>query len=72
MTGTRFDQDLAGLALDDSRRRRIAETLGERPRDALSALVGYGLSDDDIARYHGLTREIVTGLREFWRLPPGL
>ena len=67
---SKLDQDLDGAALDAERRQRIADTLGITPREALSALVGYGLQDHDIARYHGLPRDLVTELREFWRIPP--
>ena len=65
-----FNMDLTGMALDEERQRRIAETLGARPRHALSALVGYGLSDGDIARYHRLPDEVVTQLRDFWGILP--
>lgn len=51
---SRPDQDLDGAALDMDGRRRIADTLGTAPREALSARVGYGLHDHDIARHHGL------------------
>lgn len=50
----RFDRDLKGAGLDPGQHRRIAETLGSSPPDALSALVGYGLSNTGIARYHSL------------------
>jgi hypothetical protein len=70
MTRSSLDRDLDGWSLDRTRRRRVEETLGTAPRDALSALVGYGLHDHDIARYHGIPRELVTELREYWRIPP--
>lgn len=65
-----LNTDLTGMALDQERRRRIAETLGDTPREALSALVGYGLNDDDIARYHRLPMEVVAELRDFWGIAP--
>lgn len=65
-----FNMDLTGMALDEERQRRIAETLGDRPRHALSALVGYGLNDADIARYHRLPDQVVTELRDFWGIVP--
>ncbi|MHA7886410.1 hypothetical protein [Roseicyclus sp.] len=67
---SRPDQDLDGAALDMDGRRRIADTLGTAPREALSALAGYGLQDHDIARHHGLPHDLVTELREFWRIRP--
>lgn len=70
MTRSKLDQDLGESLRDEKQRQRIAETLGATPREALSALVGYGLHDHDIARYHGLPRALVTELRELWRIPP--
>lgn len=59
-----------GTPLDEQGRATIADSLGVAPREALSALVGYGLHDHDIARYHGIPCELVTELRELWRIPP--
>lgn len=70
MTRSRLDRDLDGTSFDEELRQMIAETLGMAPYDALSALVAYGLHDEDIARYHGLPRALVTELRELWRIPP--
>ena len=67
---SRLERELSGAALDDTCRRRIADTLGVAPRDALEALVAYGMHDSEIARYHGLSRHLVAELREFWRIPP--
>jgi len=67
-----LNTDLTGMALDAERRRRIAETLGDTPREALSALVGCGLNDDDIARYHRLPMEVVAELRDFWGIAPNV
>lgn len=69
MARSRLDRDLDGACLDAESRRRVADALGVAPRDALSALVGYGLHDHDIARYHGIPCALVTELREFWRIP---
>jgi len=70
MTRNILDRDLNGTSLDEKRRQRIADKLGLAPCDALSALVGYGLHDHDIARYHGLPQELVTELRELCSIPP--
>ena len=64
------DRDLERSSLDRDQRRRIEETLGIMPRDALSALVDYGLHDGEIARYHRLSEDLVTELRELWNIPP--
>lgn len=65
-----LDRDLGKFFADTQQRRRIAETLGPAPRDALSALVGYGLNDRDIARYHRLPLDMVTELRDLWGITP--
>jgi hypothetical protein len=70
MPHSKPDRGLDGLLLDGKRRQRVEETLGATPRDALAALVGYGLHDKDIARYHSLPCDLVTELREGWRIPP--
>ena len=44
----------------------VTEKLGPAPRQGLSALVGYGLSDDEIAQYHGMAPQLVTNLRILW------
>jgi DNA-binding NarL/FixJ family response regulator len=44
--------------------------LGPDPERALAALVGYGLSDADIARYHGLRKNTVRSLRLLWGIRP--
>jgi len=46
----------------------ITEALGPRPREALSALVGYGLSDTEIARYNGLPNSTISYLRSLWNI----
>ncbi|MGS4947806.1 hypothetical protein ACVDG3_20215 [Meridianimarinicoccus sp. RP-17] len=70
MTRSRPDDDLDDPSLDENRRRRVAETLGPLPRAALSALVDYGLTDEDIAGYHGLPRDLVAELRAIWHISP--
>ncbi|MCD1627707.1 hypothetical protein K7H22_17015 [Seohaeicola saemankumensis] len=70
MTQSRPDDDLNDPSIDENRRRRIAETLGSLPRAVLSALVDYGLTDEDIAEYHGLPRDLVAELRGTWHIPP--
>lgn len=70
MTCGKPDRDLERAALDERRCQKIAATLGASPRDALSALVGYGLKDREIARNHRLTQDLVTVLRELWSIPP--
>jgi len=51
--------------------RRAREALGPRPYEALAALADYGLSDSEIARYHGVPIEALTDLRAFWGIAPG-
>lgn len=53
-------------ALARLRQRRMTETLGAMPRESLSAMAGYGLTDGEIARYFGLPRPAVTTLRFAW------
>jgi hypothetical protein len=53
-------------------RPRSGDALGPYPREALAALVAYGLTDAEIARYHGLRPEAVSHLRLLWRIDPGL
>ena len=48
------------------------DALGPLPREALAALVDYGLTDAEIATYHALPTEIVTRLRMFWGIRSGL
>ena len=58
--------DLTQAFVAEQARHRRAETLGAMPREALAALVDYGLSDADIARYHALPEDLVTRLRLGW------
>lgn len=53
-------------------RDQIADALGPCPRAALAALVGLGLSDEEIARYHELPRDLIAELREVWNLAADL
>jgi hypothetical protein len=45
---------------------RLAGCLGPAPRAALAALVDYGMTDAEIARYHRLAPDLVTQLRAVW------
>lgn len=47
---------------------RILETLGPMPAEALAAMVDYGLSDAEIARYYALSPEVITTLRRYWQI----
>ena len=47
------------------------DALGPLPRAALEALVSYGLSDAEIARYHRVPPEAVGLLRVLWEIAPG-
>lgn len=42
---------------------RVVEAFGPMPRAALAAMVDYGLSDDEISRYHSISPETVRSLR---------
>jgi hypothetical protein len=46
----------------------VLEALGPMPAAALAAMVDYGLSDAEIARYYALAPEVVTTLRTYWRI----
>lgn len=61
----------APRALSPLRRGRVADALGPAPRDALLALVDYGLSDAEIARYRCLPQATVSHLRAFWGIRRG-
>lgn len=50
---------------------RVADALGPAPRDALAALVEYGLSDAEIARFRRLPQATVSHLRGFWGIRRG-
>lgn len=41
----------------------VLERLGPRPSGSLRAMVDYGLNDDEIGRYYGITPRIVERLR---------
>jgi hypothetical protein len=66
MPRKQLDREPGCSSDDESLGRRIFETLGPTPRDALLALVEYGLEDHEIARYHKLSTELVTELRDQW------
>ncbi|SDZ34136.1 hypothetical protein SAMN05444004_11112 [Jannaschia faecimaris] len=42
--------------------------LGPTPKRCLEALADLGLSDAQIARYHGIPRTVVTEFRLLWRI----
>lgn len=48
----------------------VRKALGPRPREALSALVAYGLDDPEIAAFRGLPAETVARLRALWNIEP--
>lgn len=43
--------------------RRILERLGPEPDNSLRSMTGYGLSDEEIARYYGITSASVRRLK---------
>ena len=57
------DQSLA-FTMEDA--YRILGVLGPMPREALVAMVDYGLSDAEIGRYFGLPHQMITTPREHW------
>lgn len=50
-------------AFDIYEARRVVEALGPMPREALTAMVGYGLSDVEISRYFNIAPVTVATLR---------
>ena len=56
------DFEAEEISLEEVRRLRIAETLGSMPQRALSTLIGCGMTEEEIARYHGLPHDVVTAL----------
>jgi hypothetical protein len=44
----------------------IPEALGPMPREALNAMVEYGLSDAEIGTYYNLPRNMIMALKERW------
>lgn len=72
MSGDRRNRVPAGPCREAHGCERTVEALGPRPREALSALVDYGLSDEDIARYHGVARDAVVALRGHWGIGGGI
>lgn len=51
--------------------RTAARALGPRPRAALAALAGCGMSDAEIARYYRQPESAIAGLRRAWSIAPG-
>lgn len=45
---------------------RVLEALGPAPERSLRAMIGYGLNDEEIARYYGLETSAVLQLRAFY------
>ena len=58
------DAQSPALTMDDA--HRILEAFGPMPAAALAAMVDYGLSDGEIARYFDLPHEIISTLRRHW------
>ena len=61
----------ARMGLQRKAADQIAEALGPTPRAALMALVDYGMSDAEIARYHRLPQAAISHLRMLWRIQRG-
>ncbi|MFO7759676.1 MAG: hypothetical protein R6V26_14585 [Roseovarius sp.] len=60
------DGEAPSLTMQDA--HRVLDALGPMPGEALAAMVDYGLSDAEIARYYGLSSELVATLRAHWRI----
>lgn len=61
-----FEDRSPALTMEDA--YRILEALGPMPAEVLTAMVDYGLSDTEIARYYKLPHEMITTLREYWEI----
>ncbi|TVS00970.1 MAG: hypothetical protein EA407_13515 [Rhodobacteraceae bacterium] len=57
---------LPALSMEDA--YRVLQALGPMPAEALAAMVDYGLSDIEIGRYYGLPHDMITTLREHWKI----
>jgi len=57
------------LSMEDA--YRVIEALGPMPAEGLAAMVDYGLSDDEIGRYYNLPHELITTLKDYWRIDGG-
>jgi hypothetical protein len=64
------EANLPVLSMEDA--CGILDALGPMPGEALAAMVDYGLSDAEIARYYGLSIDLIAILRAHWRIgePP--
>ena len=71
MTRIHVDRASCEKALFFSVPGPVSDRLGPRPRDSLAALVSYGMTDAEIAEYHGLPRETVTHLRLLYDIRDG-
>ena len=61
-----FENESHAFTMEDA--YRILKVFGPMPGEALAAMVDYGLSDVEIARYYGLPHEMITTLRDYWEL----
>ncbi|MGO4910138.1 hypothetical protein ACEN2J_17625 [Pseudorhodobacter sp. W20_MBD10_FR17] len=48
--------------------QKYIHVLGPTPRRCLETLAELGLSDPEIGRYFNIPRDIVTGLRQVWKI----
>lgn len=60
------DGQAPSLTMQDA--HRVLEALGPMPGEALAAMVDYGLSDVEIARYYDLSPELIATLSAHWRI----
>ena len=66
MNNMRPTVDHADPSSAECRNGELADPPGARPREALAALVDYGLSDAEIAPYHDLHPDLVADLLLGW------
>ena len=71
MTGTRFTTGGRVTATGIEQHRIILTKIGPMPRRALAALHDYGLEDEEIARYLGMTCASLRRLERTLGLAPG-
>jgi len=60
----KFENRSPALTMEDA--DRILNALGPMPAKVLTAMVDYGLSDDEIGCYYGLPHGMITALRDYW------
>lgn len=53
---------LPAFQTDDA--KRVADAFGLMPRAALTAMVDYGLNDEELSKYYSLPIALITSLRE--------